>query len=353
MDKPQILRVRPVALASAGALVLSMSAAVAANAAIPQQPSASVANGILTILGTNGGDQITLGESADPRTLLVGFGNGTLPQAFSRDTFTTVSVFLRGGDDAFSMFANGVTLADLPVSVDGGAGDDTIQTGPAADTLIGGAGDDTLNGGSGNDLIQGGAGYDLVTGQSGNDTELLGAGDDTSVWNPGDGSDTVNGGGGEDTLTFNGSNAGENVSLQANGSHAVFTRDVAAIRMDLDGLETVDFAALGSADNVTIGDLRGTDVRTADVNLNAFGGGDDGAPDNVTVTGSNKADDVAVDAVDGTVSVSGLHTDVNVLGGQSTDHLQVNTLGGNDAVSVSDAAQAVMPVSVDLGTGQH
>jgi hypothetical protein len=285
--------------------------------------------------------------------LLVDFGNGTLPQAFSRNDYTSVSVFLRGGDDVFSMLANGLTLADLPVAVDGGGGNDNIQTGPGADSLVGGAGDDILNAGDGNDLIQGGAGNDTVDGQRGNDTELLGSGNDTAVWNPGEANDSVSGGAGQDTLTFNGSNAGEIVALAANGSHAVFTRNVAAISMDLVGLETVDFAALGSADDVTIGDLRGTDVRTANVDLKASDGGDDFAADTVTVVGTNNADHVAVDAAGAAVGVTGLHTAVNILGGQLNDHLQVNTLGGNDKATVSPAATAILPVSVDLGIGQR
>ncbi len=51
------------------------------------------------------------------------------------------------------------------------------------------------------------------------------------------------------------------MSLTANGSQAVLLRDVASIRMDLDGGEQVSVRALGGADNVTVGDLSGTDVR--------------------------------------------------------------------------------------------
>src|SRR5262249_38924875 len=46
-----------------------------------------------------------------------------------------------------------------------------------------------------------------VNGGAGNDTLTGSAGDDTFVWNPGDGSDTIDGGDGLDTLTFNGSDA--------------------------------------------------------------------------------------------------------------------------------------------------
>ena len=69
--------------------------------------------------------------------------------------------------------------------------------------------------------------------------------------------------------------------LSASGSHAVLTRNVAAITMDLHGMETVNIRALGSADNIVVGDLRGTDVNQVHVDLAATGGGDDGAADTV------------------------------------------------------------------------
>ena len=58
----------------------------------------------------------------------------------------------------------------------------------------------TLNGGAGNDTILGGRGHDTVIGGTGNDVAALGAGDDVFVWNPGDGSDFVDGQSGSDTL---------------------------------------------------------------------------------------------------------------------------------------------------------
>ena len=61
-------------------------------------------------------------------------------------------------------------------------------------------------------------------------------------WDPGDGSDTVEGQGGNDALDFNGSNIGENIDVSANGSRVRLTRNVAAITMDLDGIERVERA---------------------------------------------------------------------------------------------------------------
>ena len=136
------------------------------------------------------------------------------------------------------------------------AGDDTIDaSGLQANAIA-----LTLNGGDGDDLLIGSQGNDLINGGRGNDVALMGAGDDTFVWNPGDGSDTVEGQAGFDTMLFNGANVNENIDISANGSRVRFIRDVANITMDLNGVEGIDFNALGGADTITVNDLTGTDV---------------------------------------------------------------------------------------------
>src|SRR6185295_17771127 len=104
-----------------------------------------------------------------------------------------------------------------------------------------------------------------INGGRGNDRLIGSTGNDSFVWNPGDGSDIVEGNSGTDTLQFNGSNAAENMALSANGSHALLTRNVGVITMDLHGIETVNIAALGGVDNVTIGDLTGTGAKQVNV----------------------------------------------------------------------------------------
>ncbi len=121
------------------------------------------------------------------------------------------------------------------LTINGLMGDDVIN----ASGLNAGQIGLTINGGDGNDLIVGSAGDDLVIGGRGSDTALLGAGNDTFVWNPGDGSDIVEGQAGTDTLLFNGANINERIDISANGSRARFTRDVANITMDLNGVEHI------------------------------------------------------------------------------------------------------------------
>src|SRR5262249_28801528 len=163
-------------------------------------------------------------------------------------------------------------------------------------TVDGGAGNDTITGGDGNDTLIGGDGNDVINGGRGNDTAFLGAGDDTFVWNPGDGSDTVEGQGGSDTLLFNGANISEHINISAKGSRVRFSRDVANITMDLNGVEQIDFNALGGADNITVSDLTGTGVTQVNLDLAGTPGSGlgDGQADTVAVNGTNGNDAIQV-----------------------------------------------------------
>jgi len=338
-------------VALAGGLVLA-DRAMADAATVP---FASVANNTLTITGTAGGDSISIDfvDFATPDLIQVNFGNDTLPQTFDSNTFTAIAVFLGRGDDRFSMPPGPAPLGNDALTVDGDGGNDTIVGGPGDDLINGGAGADDLRGGPGDDVIFGNGGDDLVDGGIGTDTEILGGGNDTALWNPGEGSDAVNGGADADTLQFNGSNIGEVMALSANGARAVLTRNVAAIRMDLANLEQVDVRVLGSVDSFALGDLTGTDVTGVNVDLASSSGTPDESADTVSVRGTGFADSVRVTADGSDVVASGLPARVRVSGAEPADHLQVNTVGGNDNVNVSDAARAVMDVGVDLGTGQR
>jgi hypothetical protein len=110
----------------------------------------------------------------------------------------------------------------------------------------------------------------------------------------------------------------------------------------------VDFNALGGADNVHIGDVSGTDLREANIDLASSLGGDaaDGVADTVTVDGTNGDDNIAVDPnFSGGVEVTGLPERVSVTHADPTDDanpandvLSINTLGGNDNVSANGVA---------------
>ena len=88
---------------------------------------------------------------------------------------------------------------------------------------------------------------------------------------------------------FNGANVNENIDISANGSRVRFIRDVANITMDLNGIERIQFNALGGADNITVNDLTGTDVTQVAIDLAAppGSGTGDGQADTVTVNGTS------------------------------------------------------------------
>jgi Ca2+-binding RTX toxin-like protein len=210
----------------------------------------------------------------------------------------------------------------------------------------------TVNGGDGDDLLIGGAGGDEFVGGRGNDVALMGAGNDTFTWSPGDGSDIVEGQAGTDTLLFNGANIAEKIDLSANGSRLRFTRDVASIVMDVNDTEVVTFNALGGADQITLNDLSGTDVKQVNLNLAGSAGGGDGAADTVTVSGTASADVIGVAGGKGGVAVTGLAARLRVTGSEgANDALVVNALGGNDAVNASGLAAGFIRLTTDGGEG--
>ena len=329
------LRLRGIGLGAAAALALSIAAAAPAGAA--QSGSASVANDTLTVTGTSGDDQVALRLAiGDPNTLQVDFGDdGTAEHSFDRGTFSAITVSLGSGNDHFRIDQTNGAFADEAVTVSGGSGNDT------------------MDGGDGTEVFLGGSGADAVDGNRGNDTAHLGSGQDSFRWDPGDGSDIIEGDSGTDTLDFNGAGANEVMSLSANGPRALFLRDVANIRMDMNNVEQLDLTALGGTDSVTIDDMTGTDFRRADVDLSGPTGGGDGAPDVVTVNGTEKADRIRVETDGARVDVNGLQTQTRITGSETIDSLQVNSRGGNDTVDVGNDVATRIGVAVDLGSGQN
>jgi Ca2+-binding RTX toxin-like protein len=300
----------------------------------------------------NPGDDTDLNEGGDGvDTVEVNGGNGTEqftatangtrvrfdrlnPAPFSIDIGTSENLVanLNGGDDSFS--ASGNLAALIKLTVDGGAGTDTIL------------------GSNGNDVLLGGDANDFIDGNQGNDTAFLGAGDDTFQWDPGDGNDTVEGQAGNDKMLFNGNNANENMEVSANGGRVRFTRNVGNIVMDLNDLEAIVAKTLGGTDKLVVNDLSGTDVTDVRADLTASGGGDDSAADNVVVNATNGDDVVTVTGAGPNAQVAGLAAQVSVSGaGAANDRLTVNGLGGADVIDASAVAAGSIPLTLDGGDG--
>jgi Ca2+-binding RTX toxin-like protein len=276
--------------------------------------------------GAGGADTLAFKGGAAADTISLSSG-ATTPEgqavfaeingATSQVNVTNVeTVSLSAGDGADVI--NAAAYAGTPALViDAGAGADTVTGGHGADSIVGGKGDDVIDGGTGPDTID------------------AGAGDDTVIWNPGGGSDVVEGGKGADTLQFNTANVAEKIGLSglANG-HALLTRDVGAVSMDLNGLETVDFGgASGGADHFTIGDLSGTGVGKVDIHL-----GVDGAADIVSVEAPAAGGQITLVAALGAVTVGGLAAQINVDGAETIDRLAIDGSAANDTVDASNLA---------------
>ncbi len=134
----------------------------------------------LTILGSSGADQITLGETGL-----------NLTDTDDSDV-TTTDVEVRtvsgsGGNDVISAGGGNATgvAATYAVTFNGGNGDDAITGGDSADTLNGDADSDTIVGGLGGDTVSGNAGndtFDEGAATNGSDSFAGGTGTDTASY---------------------------------------------------------------------------------------------------------------------------------------------------------------------------
>jgi Ca2+-binding RTX toxin-like protein len=288
----------------------------------------------------------------------LGAGDGQADMVIVNGTATNDLIALAGSTNRVDVHGLSATVTVLGAESDldklvinGLAGDDVIdasavQSGAIALTLNGGAGNDTLIGGDGNDLLIGGQGSDTILG---------GAGNDTFIWNPGDGSDLIEGQAGQDTMVFNGANIAEVIDISANGQRLRFARDIAGIVMDANGIEIVQFNALGGADRITVNDLTGTAVTTINLDLGApaqSGNGDNQA-DTVIVNGTTGPDNVTISGSSATgVSVTGLSAAVNIVGTDPLlDQLIVKLLEGDDIAQAADLAAGVINLTLDGGPG--
>ena len=233
----------------------------------------------------------------DSEAQTVTFDEG--PGAFT----ASIAVHLGAGDDTF---AGGSLLSD--VTVDSGAGNDTITTGAGNDTITTAAGNDTVTAGSGNDTITAGAGDDTVTSDDGDDTVKGGAGPDTL--SGGLGRDALSGNDGNDTLT-----GGDDADWLAPG----------------EGDDGVDGNA--QRDTVSFHDA----TAPVDVDLRA-GTASTGTDDDVLVSIENVEGSDLIDTVIGTLGNN------RVTGGGSGD--SIRGAGGNDTLRGGDG-----PDTIRGGTG--
>jgi Ca2+-binding RTX toxin-like protein len=168
---------------------------------------------IRTLKGEAGNDTFkALDLSTD--TISGGEGSDTIDMAGSSGTAITLTSAKYSSVEVVTGTASNETMDAsawaAAITLDGGAGNDTLTGGSASDVLRGGAGNDSLTGGLGDDKLHAGTGQDNLSGGQGAD-ELFGR-DSTGQFSGGDGNDvihadhvamansTVDGGAGTDTL---------------------------------------------------------------------------------------------------------------------------------------------------------
>jgi Ca2+-binding RTX toxin-like protein len=327
------------------------------------------------IAALDGQDRITVNNLAhtDVRNVAVDLAGAANPNAGDGQADTVIvnggraSEHISVGVQGSTVIVNGlfatttIDHADAGLDrlvINAGGGNDRIDASAlTADsillTLDGGAGNDTLIGGAGADMLLGGDGNDTVTGGRGNDVAFLGAGDDRFIWNPGDGSDTVEGEAGSDSMVFNGANVSEHIDISANGQRVLFHRDVGNVTMDLNGVERIDFAALGGQDNVTVNDLSGTDAKQVNVDLAGTLGAKigDGQQDQVTVVGTAGNDAITVAQHGGEVIVHGLSAEVTIEHAEATDQLVIQGGAGDDTINASGLGAGHISLQLQGGDG--
>jgi Ca2+-binding RTX toxin-like protein len=147
--------------------------------------------GVLSIQGTDAADVISVAPNAVKKVVAVSI-NGAYT-LFALASVKSISAKLGLGNDKFDG-----TYMNIPMTVDGEAGNDSILGGSANDYLIGGLDADYIFGGMGADNITGNGGKDFLSGGGG--VDRLDGGKSNDVLHGGSGNDRMIGGEGNDML---------------------------------------------------------------------------------------------------------------------------------------------------------
>ena len=262
-------RCLPILLAIAAAAILAGPAGAALTV--------HVANGALTISGTNAFERVALRlKQGAPGTIQVDLGaNGSVDRSVARNRFTKIQLLMGGGADAVTLDeSKGAFWNTEQTRFNDGAGNDalTLRGTQGADMwdvmpnlgnvkIARGASfidADTverilLHGLGGGDALHGAPGLAALTrltlvGGSGTDDLLGSDGPDTFIWKLGDGNDVVTGDAGADRQTVDGTNGADAFAATPNGVRVAFSETDTGSLLDVGQVETIDVDALGGAD---------------------------------------------------------------------------------------------------------
>jgi hypothetical protein len=320
---------------------------------------------VLTVNGTAGNDTITLALDPNIPGLLNIFLNSATP-VFSVPAVSLQQIIINGlgGNDVINIED---TIAGVPVSVDGGDGNDTVNISPVARNLSHIQANVTANGGAGLDAINI---YDQAYAGSG--TYTLGSGPNLSrtglatiAFNGFNNGATINGGSGHNTYnvlsttswttTLNGGNAGDVYNIEAtvgaltvNAGNGNDTVNVSPTAHNLDNIHanvtvnagfgsdaiTINDQAFASATTYTLGS--GPNLSRTGSAVIAFNGFNNGAIINGG-RGNNTYNVLSTTSWTTTLN-SGPGRDVINIEATIGD-LAVNTGDGNNTVNISPSAR--------------
>jgi len=176
-------------------------------------------------IGSNGAtsnDQVQVNPAGSSSTGSAGVKvqttlNGSNTQTTYSQSFSTIYVFLQGGNDNVQL-ANTLTINAVVSARNGndnvvlGNGNNTVTLGNGNDTVTLGNGNNTVMLGNGNDTVTLGNGNDNVTVGNGNDNVTLGNG--SNVIQAGTGNDNIQAGTGTNMVTAGAAGSTGNIQVQ-------------------------------------------------------------------------------------------------------------------------------------------
>ena len=247
-------------------------------------------------------------QPAGDATLVTGLpGIASLRVENSRPADDRLTLLGRGGADNIDAFS---TLAPLiGLTVDGGAGGDSIV------------------GTDGPDVLRGGPDADVVRGREADDTVDLGDGDDVFLHQAMDGSDRVDGGAGQDMGSTGGTDNDDTIEVGSSGARTrVFGASSGSLELDRTEQIVVDPKA--GTDNVIVHDLAGTP--TSEVTGALFA--PDQRVDTLTVLGSTGPETIKATSSGPVHTVSGLAATVRLASPEQGTMLALDARDGDDTI---------------------
>ncbi|HEY1710932.1 MAG TPA: calcium-binding protein [Rhizomicrobium sp.] len=246
---------------------------------------------------------------------------------------------LTGGDGNDILIAYGSGANHLS----GGAGDDRLQAAGTSNTLLGGDGDDLITTtGTGASTAFGGTGNDQIDAHGSTGTNVLNGGDGDDILIGGTAQNTLYGGTGDDTLTS--STAGDVIAGGPGNDTLILNRAAATVALVLDGSDPQHVVTLTDGTQISGVETFHVIAGSGDDNITTGAGNDtiDGGTGNNTLNGGAGNDQL-------TSSGSGTET---LTGGDGDDVLTagsgINTLSGGDGDDVISSTGAG---AIDGGTG--